>query len=189
MTGSAEQGASRMARPSHRGRNAIIFACIVVAWLLLDQVTKAYFNAFEVGGSAGALMPGVIEFTLVRNTGAAWGAFNEMTIFLAVLSIIICVVVFLYLFVLEPGSSVLIAVALSMIFAGGLGNLIDRLMNGYVIDFLEFGFFDFPVFNIADIGVTCGVALFFIGYFIQWWKLEREARVGNHGERTGSDDS
>lgn len=55
-----------------------------------------------------------------------------------------------------------------MIVAGGIGNVIDRFVQGYVTDFIEFSFFDFPVFNVADIGVTCGFVLLFVGLAISW---------------------
>ena len=57
-------------------------------------------------------------------------------------------------------------VGIALIVAGGIGNAIDRFMQGYVVDFIEFSFIDFPVFNVADIGVTCGFVLLFIGLFL-----------------------
>lgn len=155
-------------RPSKRGRNAVIFACVALVWLVLDQLTKLYFNSFVEGEFWAPFLPNVIDFCLVHNMGAAWGAFSDMTFFLAALSVVICIVILIYLFLISPDSSVLAAVSLGLVFAGGIGNLIDRLTNGYVIDFIEFAFFDFPVFNIADIGVTCGVALFFISMILEW---------------------
>ena len=56
----------------------------------------------------------------------------------------------------------------ALVVAGGIGNAIDRFIQGYVVDFIELSFMDFPVFNIADIGVTCGVALIFIAVIFFW---------------------
>lgn len=161
-----------------RKRNAVIFAAIVVLWLLFDQATKAFFESFELGAQIAGPFFGLIDFTLVHNTGAAWGAFSDMTIFLAILSIVVCVLAALYLFVFAPMSSSLAAVGLSLVFAGGIGNAIDRLCNYYVIDFIRPVFIDFPVFNIADIGVTCGCVLFVVSLALEWARQSREADNG-----------
>ena len=161
-----------------RKRNAIIFATIVVGWLLLDQATKAFFESFELGAQIAGPFFGILDFTLVHNTGAAWGIFSDMTALLAVLSILVCILAALYLFVFAPLSSPLAAVGLSLVFAGGIGNAIDRLCNYYVIDFIRPVFIDFPVFNIADIGVTCGCVLFIVALVIDWARQGREEADG-----------
>ncbi len=145
-----------------RRRNFAIFAAVVVVWLALDQATKAYFNSFEVGQTASGPYLGLVDFTLAHNTGAAWGIFSDSTVVLAVISVVVCVVAVLYLFVFAPDSSALAAIGLSLVVAGGVGNAIDRFANLYVIDFIRPVFIDFPTFNVADIGVTCGVAIFVI---------------------------
>lgn len=146
-------------------RNAIIFGCIVIGWVLLDQLTKLYFEGFPVGEPIAEPIPGVIGFKLALNTGGAWGVLGDMTFILITLSLVICAAVIFYLFVVTPDASVLLTVGLSLVFAGGVGNLIDRLTGGYVIDFIQTLFMDFPVFNIADIGVTCGVVITMIALF------------------------
>lgn len=140
-------------------------AVIVVAWLLVDQVTKAYFNGFSVGQTVGSPIPGVVDFTLVHNTGGAWGMLGDATVVLGVVSVVVCVVAVVYVAAL-PDNSLLSVVGLSLVVAGGLGNVIDRFALGYVVDFIEPVFIDFPVFNVADIGVTCGIALFLISMFV-----------------------
>lgn len=161
-----------------RKRNAAIFVGIVVVWLLIDQATKAFFESFELGAQIAGPFFGIVDFTLVHNTGAAWGVFSDMTALLAVLSILICVLAALYLFVFAPMSSPLAAVGLSLVFAGGIGNAIDRLCNYYVIDFIRPVFIDFPVFNIADIGVTCGCVLFVLSLGLDWARQAREDARG-----------
>lgn len=154
-------------RPNNRARNIIILAFIVAGWLLLDQLTKHYFNGFAVGDDLGVLIPGVIDLTLVHNTGSAWGMFSDMTGVLAVISVVVCLVAIGYLIVV-PDASALAAVGLSLVVAGGIGNAVDRFVNGYVIDFLDFSFMDFPVFNVADIGVTYGVIMFIVAIAADW---------------------
>ena len=158
-----------------RGRNAVIFASIVVVWLLVDQASKAYFESFQPGSVIAGPFFGVFDLTLVHNTGAAWGMFGDMTLLLAVLAIVVCVAAALYLFVFAPASSALAAVGLSLVVAGGIGNAIDRFSNMYVIDFIRPVFIDFPVFNIADIGVTCGCVLFIASLVAEWVREGRES--------------
>ncbi len=144
-----------------RKRNAKLFAFIVVLWVLLDQLSKAYFNGFKLGEVVAGPFCGVFQFRLVHNTGAAWSMFSDSTFALGVFSLVICVLLLVYLFKLAPDSSVGEAAGLAFVFAGGVGNAIDRFALGYVVDFIDPVFIEFPVFNIADIGVTCGFVLFF----------------------------
>lgn len=158
--GKAAAGEDRRERIERlKRRNTIIFGCIVIAWFILDQVTKKAAEAHEVGAVIAEPIPGVLGFKLVHNAGGAWGMFDDMTMALVVLSLIICAIVIAYMLVIEPGCSVLMTVGLSLVFAGGFGNMVDRATGGYVIDFIQVLFVDFPVFNIADIGVTCGIAV------------------------------
>lgn len=151
-----------------RLRNALLFAFVSLLWLTLDQLTKSYFNdgSFAVGERIGSPFAGLFRFTLVHNTGGAWGIFGGSTVPLAVVSLAVCVFIVVFAFVIEPRLNVPCIVGLALVFAGGIGNAIDRFAQGYVTDFIDLAFIDFPVFNIADIGVTCGIALFFICYLL-----------------------
>lgn len=164
--------ASGSAHP--RRRNAAIFASIVIVWIVLDQATKAICDTFGAGNVIAGPFLGIFDLVLVHNTGAAWGMFGDMTMVLAVLSLVVCAAAVLYLFVFVPDSSPLCAVGLSLVVAGGIGNAIDRFANLYVIDFIRPVFIDFPVFNIADIGVTCGCVLFIASLAIEWAKSGSE---------------
>ena len=157
-----------------RRRNAIIFFAIFLSLLLIDQASKAFFESFELGAQIAGPFLGIVDITLVHNTGAAWGMLDDMTMLLGVLSLIVCVAAILYLFVFAPESSPLAAVGLSLVVAGGIGNALDRFMNMYVIDFIRPVFIDFPVFNVADIGVTCGCIIFLISLIIEWFSGSRE---------------
>lgn len=151
-----------------RRRNAAIFVPVAVFWLIADQASKAHFDSFEIGEVVGGPYLGVFDFTLAHNTGAAWGMLGGMTALLAVFSLAVCAVAVLYLFVLAPDSPPLAAVGLALVVAGGVGNAIDRFSNLYVIDFIRPVFIDFPVFNVADVGVTCGIVLFLASLAIEW---------------------
>ena len=118
-----------------------------------------------------ALVPvidGVVGFRLVHNFGAAWGSFSGMVIMIAVVSIVLCAIILAYMIYVAKEASVLETVGLALIFAGGVGNMIDRLLRGYVVDFIEPLFIDFPNFNIADAGITCGIICVLIAYIIKF---------------------
>lgn len=144
-----------------RKRNAVLFTLVVLVWLVLDQVSKLYFNAHALGDVIAGPFLGIIRFRLVHNTGAAWSMFSDSTFALGVFSLVICCLLLIYLFKLAPDSSIGETLGLALVFSGGIGNAIDRFALGYVVDFIEPVFIEFPVFNIADIGVTCGFVIFF----------------------------
>ncbi len=111
-------------------------------------------------------LPGFLGFRYVQNTGAAFGLFQGKPQFLLIFTGIALLFVTYYLF---AGKDLNLPerLALVMILAGGFANnFLDRLRLGYVVDFLEFQFISFPVFNVADIFVTCGAALFLISALV-----------------------
>ena len=155
--------------PSRRVRNAVVFAVIAAVWIVLDFAVKRFFDGtFSTGGVIAGPFAGLFQFRLVHNTGAAWGMFGDSTFALGVLSLVVCALLLVYLFVLSPHATVVQTMGLALVFAGGIGNAIDRFAQGYVVDFIEFSFIDFPVFNIADIGVTCGFVIFLFALVLQW---------------------
>lgn len=151
-----------------RRRNAIAFCCVAAAWLLVDQLAKLWAETGPLAaGSALPLLPGVAQLALVHNTGGAWGLLGSMTVPLGVVSVAVCALIAAYLFWLAPEATLGEAVGLALVFAGGLGNAIDRFCRGYVVDLIDPTFVDFPVFNIADIGVTCGIVVFFVAWALR----------------------
>ena len=157
----------------HQGKKTtaklVAFFAIVIVWVVVDQLTKAYFANMEPGGIIAGPFAGVFDIRLVHNTGGAWGIFSDNTMALGVFSLIVCAVMFGYFLWQRNELNALQFIGLALIVAGGIGNAIDRFSQGYVTDFIEFSFFDFPVFNIADIGVTCGFALLIIGFVVAWY--------------------
>lgn len=145
---------------------ATVFASVAVFWWLFDRIAKTIADAHAPGQVFANNVLGLFEFRLVHNTGAAWGVFSDSTVALGVFSCVVCAAIVAYLFAYRHGRAhVLEVVGLSLVFAGGLGNAFDRLTIGYVVDFINATFVSFPVFNIADIGVTCGIVLFLAGFF------------------------
>ena len=133
-----------------------IIAAIVI--LLLDQTTKAYvLNNVSVGEIFGEL-PYVADFIFVKNTGAAFSILSNNTWLLSAISVIFVIAIFVYRVIAKP-RGVLLNIVIVLFFAGALGNAIDRVALGYVVDFISIKWFEFPVFNIADMAIVMGAAL------------------------------
>ncbi|MCD8338121.1 MAG: signal peptidase II [Lachnospiraceae bacterium] len=142
--------------------NKIFAAGAVFTFLLIaaDQITKYLAARFLAGTSGITLIPGVFELYYLENRGAAFGILNNRQLFFVLIALIISVFA-VYVFVRFPhGKSYHpLRFVCSLIIAGAIGNMIDRLARGYVIDFLYFSLIDFPVFNIADCYVCIGAGL------------------------------
>jgi signal peptidase II len=139
-------------------------------WLIADRCTKIMMDSgHAVGAYLGSPLPSVFDFRLVHNGGAAWGLFGGASIALGIGALVVSLCLIIFVCRRKPSSlSFLLSVLAALICAGGIGNAIDRLSLGYVIDFIEPTFISFPVFNVADIGVTVGVALMFVYLIIEW---------------------
>jgi signal peptidase II len=141
----------------------ILWVSIILASVLLDQLTKLWaIESLALYESIEAI-PFLINFCHIKNPGAAWGMFSDNRwVFIVISSVaIIGLPIFLYKYRKAP---FLFGFSLSLIIGGAIGNMIDRLFapNGYVTDFIEFAFMDFPVFNVADICVCVGAFMLFI---------------------------
>lgn len=136
-------------------------AIIICASVVIDQLTKLWASSALTGEAVG-IIPGIINFRYVENRGMAFGLFQNGTVILAVLTgIFICVMVYL-LYRYKSKTTRPFRICLSLIIGGAVGNLIDRIFAGFVVDFIEFDFVNFAVFNFADICVTVGAAALLI---------------------------
>lgn len=150
----------------------IILTLVLVA---LDQLVKYWaFTKLSVLGTI-PIIDSVFHFTYVENRGAAFSILqNQRWLFLILTPIIMAVIIFvLYKKRIYSKTG---RIGLYLILAGALGNLIDRIWHGFVVDLFDFRLIHFPVFNVADIYVVCGVILFFYYYLIQHEKLEKAAK-------------
>jgi signal peptidase II len=141
-----------------------LFIVVAALGLVCDRVTKVVVSALLTAGHAVAFIPGVLDFTLVYNTGAAWGLFDGAFWFFFFVAIAISAVIIVYL-VVYPRHTRFEVVMLGLVVAGALGNLYDRLAYGQVTDFIHTLFIEFPVFNVADSCISVGavgLALFFV---------------------------
>jgi signal peptidase II len=136
--------------------------------IVLDQLSKAWITShFAFGESLTVL--GIFNLVLAHNTGAAFSFLNDAGGIQRWLFSIIAISASAWIIWLlrKHSAQVLFALALSMILGGALGNLIDRLAYGYVVDFLDFhwGIYHFPAFNLADSAITCGAFLLILDSF------------------------
>ncbi len=138
----------------------ILIASLVI---IIDRFAKfLVFNNLLEGQSIG-VVPKIFHITLVLNTGAAFGLFKEGNQFFIVSSFIVAALIFLYV-IFDKEKDVLKLSALGLILGGAIGNLIDRLLFGYIIDFLDLRVW--PVFNIADSAITVGSVLLLLRLFL-----------------------
>ena len=155
----------------------VLFGGVALLWLTFDIVTKQHFDANYVPGNVIAEpIVGLFRFRLVHNTGAAWGIFSDATNILGFTSIFVCIGIIVFFLYALKHVSLGEAFGLALVLAGGIGNAIDRFTLGYVVDFIDFSFISFPVFNIADIGVTCGFVIAFISILIRWHKENKHEK-------------
>lgn len=136
---------------------------VTLAVLILDQFTKAYIVKTMSVGDSYSVIPGFLNITSHRNTGAAWGILSGKMGFFFLVTIIVLGLL-TYFYVKEARGHFWMQMAISLLFAGALGNFIDRMKNGEVVDFIDtyiFGY-DFPIFNVADSSLTVGVILILI---------------------------
>lgn len=142
----------------------ILSIIILIAASFLDQITKWLAVLFLKEIDTLPLIKNVLHLTYLENTGAAFGILkNNRWIFLVVSAVAIVALLF-YLAKFRPKNKWLL-VGLSFIVGGGIGNMIDRLLLGYVIDFIDFRLINFAVFNVADAFVCIGAVLVIIYVF------------------------
>ncbi len=154
-----------MPNPNSNTKTVLGYYALAVAVLALDQITKYYFNtAFKLGDSVGVISP-VLNWTLAYNYGAAFSflanAGGWQKWFFAVLGLAVATFIIVYLKQLPKQAKVL-SFGLALVLGGAIGNVIDRFVHGYVIDFIHVHYADvwhYPIFNIADIGICVGMAL------------------------------
>lgn len=150
---------------------------LFVFLLVLDQITKYLAIERLMGQGKKIIIPKLLSLTYLENTGAVWGIFQDKTAFLIILtSLVFCLVLFFYFRI--PMERRYLPIRLTVVFvaAGALGNILDRIRYGYVVDFLNFEFIDFPVFNVADIYIT--VSVFVILILVLFFYKEEEEQEG-----------
>ncbi|WP_308659092.1 signal peptidase II [Enterococcus faecalis] len=156
----------------------VVYFLISALLVGLDQWSK-YLTVQNISlGETKEFIPGFLSLTHLRNTGAAWSLLEGKMIFFYVITVIVSVVV-IYLLIKNYKKSVWYSVGLSFVLAGAIGNFIDRVRLGYVVDMLQTDFMNFPIFNVADSTLVVGVICIFI-YLILDEKAAKEGKNGTN---------
>lgn len=142
-------------RPSIARAYGILLA-IALAVLALDQGAKALVVENLQGRPPVPVLGGLFQLDYTRNTGAAFSIFQSGGWIFAAVALVVVAGIVVY-FPRLQSRGVIVTVALGFVLGGAIGNLADRVRLGYVIDFIDFGWF--PVFNLADSAIVCGVGL------------------------------
>ena len=141
--------------------NKIYYLLIISLFCTIDQLSKIYIN-LNFHKLINIDYP-ILTIEFVRNYGAAFSLFSGSRIFLSLISVFSSIILSYFIFISKNKN--INKYGLSFILAGSIGNGIDRVFNGYVIDFIKIKFIDFPVFNIADIVINIGVIILIVSYF------------------------
>lgn len=153
----------------------MLYGVIVVVVVVLDQATKAAVRHLLAVGESVDFIPGVLDLKLVHNTGAAFSLGEGAGPIFVLVAIAILIAGWIFVWK-HPDVPFALAVSVACVAGGGVGNMIDRLFMGYVTDFFATTFVSFPVFNVADIFVTCGVVISLVIYTV--WESRRGSAVG-----------
>ncbi len=137
-------------------KNVIVYSTALLV-VFLDQLTKILIKKNFQLNSSIPIIKNVLHLTYVTNTGSAFGLFKGLNLFFIFFSVIVVAVIFYYLKKKIRENERLLQLAIGLLLGGTLGNFIDRLAYGHVIDFIDFRIW--PVFNIADSAVTISVVL------------------------------
>ena len=154
-----------------------LYSLFVLAIVAADQITKYLVVANIPLYGDVSFLPGVLGLTYVQNTGAAFSAFQGMQWLFAVIFLLFTTAVLWEYFKKPMGFTRFERWCIAAIYGGGLGNMIDRVRQGYVVDMLETEFMEFPVFNLADCFITCGCLLLMahLAFFNKsFWKDEKK---------------
>ena len=141
--------------------NKINYFLIISFFSIIDQLSKIYVNSNFYKFLNKDLI--IFSLELVRNYGASFNILSGNRLLLSFISIISTIILFYLIFISENRS--INKYGFSFILAGSIGNGIDRILKGYVIDFIKIKYINFPVFNIADIVINIGVIILIISYF------------------------
>ena len=144
---------------------AVFIAAVVAADQLAKYLTVANIPLF----SDVPFIPGLLQLTYVQNTGAAFSSFQGQQWLFAVMFVIFTGVILWEFFKKPMPFTKLERWCIAAVYAGGLGNMIDRVRLGYVVDMIETTFMEFPVFNLADCFITCGCAVLMV-HLVLWNK-------------------
>lgn len=155
----------------------LFFALFVGAIVAADQFVKyLVVTGIPLYGHV-PFLPGFLDFTYVQNTGAAFSSFEGMQWMFALIFALFTAAIFYEYYRKPMGFTAFERWMIAAIYGGGLGNMIDRVRQGFVVDMIETQFINFPVFNVADCFITCGCIFLLISLTFfnkNFWKDEKK---------------
>ena len=145
-------------------RFPLVEAIGFAVFLICDQITKIIVVHNLSYGASIPIIDGFLHITNAHNTGTIWGLAQGGNMIFAILAIIVVILIV----VLTPkvATTKIARFAIGAILGGAIGNLLDRFVRGFVVDFIDFRVINFPVFNVADIGIVCGAITLGIFMFL-----------------------
>ena len=156
-------------------KTSLIYALVILVGIGLDQLSK-YLAATYIKSEI-TVIGRLLHFDYVENRGAAWGMLKDHRWVFMLVSSVAIIAFAVYLFGFKVPNK-LYGVSVALVISGGIGNMIDRIALGYVVDFLKFAFINFPVFNIADSLVCIGAGLLILAMVLDVVKEAREKKSG-----------
>ncbi len=153
-------------------KKKIILAVASIAIIMLDQISKLIMIDKNIN-----ILPQVLSFSYTQNTGVAFGLISNNIIFVIIFNIVILGIIIKFLKENNDNIDYTVLVSLILILSGGIGNLIDRILRGYVVDFIKFDFINFPIFNVADISITLGIFILVIIIVKQMIQNKNDQRI------------
>lgn len=166
----------------------LMYTAVIIGGIILDQITKILAEVFLKSNGTFPIIKNALHLTYVENRGAAFGMLADNRWLFMVVSVAAILVFGAYLY-LGHAESTLSAVALAMMTSGGIGNMIDRIFRGYVIDFIDFRLINFAVFNGADSLVCVGAGLLILSLLLGLHtdSANRQSKDNGNGGNNGAD--
>ena len=152
---------------------------ILIVLIAADQLLKWWTVSHLALGESAPLIPGVIQLTRLHNTGTAWSSFSGETALLTAVTLVLLAAVAVLLVKKIVRHRLGVAACL-LILGGGLGNMIDRVARGYVVDMFDLQLFRYPIFNLADCFVVVGAILGAVYYLFLYEKYDAKKKENGH---------
>lgn len=165
-------------------KDYILYSAIIGGGIIIDQITKILASNFLKPIYTLPIIKDIFHFTYRENTGMAFGMLKEHRWVFMLVSTILIIGLGIYLFGMKSQNR-LYDVSIAVILSGGIGNMIDRIFLGYVVDFIDCRFIDFAVFNVADSFVCVGSGLLMLALIID---LVKEIRMEKEKKEEAEED-
>ncbi|HEM6137983.1 TPA: signal peptidase II [Streptococcus suis] len=137
------------------------FPIVAAVLIVLDQLVKTWTVANIALDTVEPFLPGFMSLAYLRNYGAAWSILQNQQWFFTIVTLVV-VTALIWYYIKQIQGNIWTLFSLSLMIAGALGNFIDRIRLGYVVDMFHLDFISFPVFNVADMCLSVGVGILFI---------------------------